>query len=159
MSGFSRPNFHSRTHPDPNTEDFINRMDEFHATYIQPLPEELAHGIKFERQKRSIRIAVLDTGIRIDEDDALLNGGQGRIIQKRNFLEMDEHDACDDDYGHGTHVVRLLLRFAPLAKIIVAKVSESKYLTGGSQIAKVRKRYQPDFGTYSLTYYDGDDRH
>ena len=114
-------------------------MDQFLREYIQPLPEELADKIKFERQKRSIRIAVLDTGIHIDEGDELLDGGQARIIRKRSFLGADEY-AYVDSYGHGTHVVRLLLRTVPFANIIVAKISESKYLTEGSQIAKVRKR-------------------
>jgi hypothetical protein len=121
-----------RTHLDPDTEDFVNRMDEFLDYYIQPLPEELADKIKLDRQKRSIHIAVLDTGIRIDERDELLDGGQERIVQKRNFLGADE-DAYVDTYGHGTHVVRLLLRTVPFAKIIVAKISENKYFIEGSQ--------------------------
>ncbi|KAK4443846.1 hypothetical protein QBC34DRAFT_416455 [Podospora aff. communis PSN243] len=124
-----------RTHPDTDTEDFIHRMDDFVGTYIQPLPEALADNISLERLRRSIRIAVLDTGIHIDKGDEILDGGQDRIIQKRNFLGADEH-AYVDSYGHGTHVVRLLLRFAPFANIIVAKISESKYLAEGDQIAK-----------------------
>ncbi|RYP46073.1 hypothetical protein DL768_007665 [Monosporascus sp. mg162] len=127
--------YQERTHTDPATEDFVSRMKKFVRDNILPLPGELAGNIKFEPQKRSIHIAVLDTGIHIDEGDELLKGGQKRIILKRNFLSEDEH-AYVDSYGHGTHVVRLLLRFAPSAMIIVAKVSESKNLTGGSQIVK-----------------------
>lgn len=34
-----------------------------------------------------------------------------------------------DQHGHGTHVVRLLLKFAPRAEIFVAKISDTKSLT------------------------------
>jgi len=112
-------------------------MTTFVKDNILPLPEELAGNIKIEPQKKSIHIAVLDTGIHVDETDELLKCGQERIILKRNFLNEDD-DTCADSYGHGTHVIRLLLRFAPFAKIIVAKISESKSLIGGSQIVKVR---------------------
>ncbi len=110
-------------------------MTGFIADYILPLAEEHGDKIKFERQNRSIRVAVLDTGIRIDEDK-LLKGGQERIIRKQNFLGEDQH-AYVDSYGHGTHVVRLLLRFSPHAEIIVAKVSESKWLSEIDPIVKV----------------------
>ncbi|KAL7948569.1 hypothetical protein V8C42DRAFT_314863 [Trichoderma barbatum] len=127
--------YQERTHPDSDTEDFVNRMTMFVKDHILPLPGELAGDIKFEPQKRSIRVAVLDTGIHVDERDELLKCGQDRIILKRNFLNEDDHTYVDS-YGHGTHVVRLLLRFAPFAEIIVAKISESKELTGGNQILK-----------------------
>ncbi|KAI1317242.1 peptidase S8/S53 domain-containing protein [Xylariaceae sp. FL0255] len=110
-------------------------MATFVKDNILPLPEELADNITFERQKRSIRIAVLDTGFHADERDELLKCGQERIILRRNFVGEDEH-AYVDSYGHGTHVARLLLRFTPFAKIIIAKISESKKLTGGSQVVK-----------------------
>ncbi|KAI9684271.1 MAG: hypothetical protein M1822_005744 [Bathelium mastoideum] len=123
---------------DPNTEDFTRRMTTFIEDNILPLPEELGHNITLEPQKRSIRIAVLDTGIRVDESDELLKSGQDRIILKRNFISEDKQ-ACWDSYGHGTHVARLLLRFAPSAEIVVAKVSESKDVSGVIQIVDALK--------------------
>lgn len=121
----------SRIHPDPNTEDFVSRMMGFIRDNIIPLPEEPQH--------RGIRIAVLDTGIHIDEEDELLKGAEDRIVMKQSFLGSDP-DAYVDSYGHGTHVVRLLLRFAPRANILVAKISESKQLTGIKPIVKVSRR-------------------
>jgi hypothetical protein len=112
-------------------------MKTFIEGNILPLPEELADSITLEPQKRSIRIAVLDTGIHVDEGDELLKSGQERIIMKRNFISEDKQ-AYSDSYGHGTHVVRLLLRFTPFAEIVVAKVSESKNLSEIIQIVDVR---------------------
>lgn len=117
-------------------------MDDF-KYYIACL-DGLEESRKSESQKRPIRIAVLDTGIRIDETDEtdvtdeLLKGGKARIAMKRSFIGHDDQHL--DSYGHGTHVVRLLLRFAPNAEIVVAKVSENKSFitTQMSQIIEVR---------------------
>jgi len=127
---------YSRTTIDPNTKKFVDLMDDF-KYYIECL-DELEESRKSESQKRPIRIAVLDTGIRIDETDELLQGGKDRIVMKRSFIGHEDQHL--DSYGHGTHVVRLLLRFAPNAEIVVAKVSENKFFitTQMSQIIKVR---------------------
>ncbi|TQV98984.1 subtilase family domain-containing protein [Cordyceps javanica] len=118
----------TRAGPDGDTEDFIARMTTFVTESIVPLPDELAQDIKHDRQKRNIRIAVLDTGIHIDGEDDFLIAAQTRILLKKNFLGNDEM-AYDDTYGHGTHIVRLLLQHTPFAEIIVAKIAESKMLT------------------------------
>lgn len=112
----------------------------FVKSNILPLPNDLEGDIALDSDtlKRDIRIAVLDTGFCADDGDELVQGGEERIIQKRNFFNADEHDFVDT-YGHGTHVVRLLLRFAPCAKIIIAKISNSKYeVAGDRQIVEVR---------------------
>ncbi|KAL6886896.1 peptidase S8/S53 domain-containing protein [Trichoderma evansii] len=109
--------YQQRTHPDPHTEDFVFRMFTFVENNILPLPNDKADDIMSGPLKRNIRIAVLDTGFRVDDEDELVKCGQERILLKRNFLGEDKH-AYIDTYGHGTHIVRLLLRFAPYAKII-----------------------------------------
>jgi hypothetical protein len=112
-------------------------MFKFVKSNILPLPTDPANDSDF--LKRDVRIAVLDTGLCVDDGDELVKGGQERVIQKKNFFSTDEHD-CIDNYGHGTHAIRLLLRFAPCAKIIVAKVSNSKYKIAEScQIVEVRR--------------------
>lgn len=131
----------TRSDPDRDTEDFLARMTSFVTDNILPLPEELACNIRHERQKRKIRIAVLDTGVHVDGTDELFQHGQTRLILKQNFFSKDK-TAYADSYGHGTHVVRLLLRLAPFAEIIVAKISGSKQLTEGSQIINVRRRHE-----------------
>jgi len=109
-------------------------MGNFNYQYIVPLP----------RQAKSIRIAVLDTGLRVDDRDTLLRSGSKRVLaHSGNFLEA-EYEAGNyiDNHGHGTHVVRLLLMLAPRAQIVVVKVSEGRSLasTRLEQIVKVRLR-------------------
>ncbi|KAH6997701.1 peptidase S8/S53 domain-containing protein [Ilyonectria sp. MPI-CAGE-AT-0026] len=78
---------------------------------------------------KRIRIAVLDTGI--DPTDNMIkaamkssNMKSPRIISKRSWVGSDEN--CNDTYGHGTHVTRLLLQMAPAAEIYVAKITDNK---------------------------------
>ncbi|PON20790.1 hypothetical protein TGAM01_v210298 [Trichoderma gamsii] len=117
-----------RTQTDNNTKDFVSRMSRFMANYILPLPDDPVEEITSDSDplKRNIRIAVLDTGFCVDSRDELVSEGEERIVQKRNFFSTDEDDHIDT-YSHGTHVIRLLLRFAPNAKIILAKISKSKH--------------------------------
>jgi hypothetical protein len=104
---------------------------------ILPLPTDPADDS--DVLKRNVRIAILDTRLCVDDGDELVKSGQERIIQKKNFFSADERD-CIDTYGHGTHVIRLLLRFAPCAKIIVAKVSNSKHeIAESCRIVEVRR--------------------
>jgi hypothetical protein len=113
--------------------DFIRRMECFIETYILELAGQATGG------GARIRIAVLDSGITIHSNDTLLEGGQARIIEKQNFLKSG---SILDSYSHGTHIVRLLLRFAPLADIIVAKVSNSKQDIRVDQIRTVRQEQE-----------------
>jgi hypothetical protein len=109
---------------------FVDLMEKYLLKHIDDL--ETPEGCE------KVRIAVLDTGLRIDEDDNLLYSGQGRVIEpQENFLDRGRD--CMDTHGHGTHVARLLLRFAPHAEIFVAKVSEGKSLeeTKLEQLVKV----------------------
>jgi hypothetical protein len=109
-------------------------MDNFNLQYIFPLP----------RQADPIRVAVLDTGLRVDDGDTLLRAGSKRVLaQSGNFLEAEyKVGGYVDNHSHGTHVVRLLLKLAPRAHIVVVKVSEGRSLasTRLEQIVKVRPR-------------------
>jgi hypothetical protein len=71
-----------------------------------------------------IRIAVLDTGV--DPADVMIKAARSRIIDKRSWIGSPEN--CDDTYGHGTHVARLLLSMAPAAQIFVAKITDNKHV-------------------------------
>ena len=107
-------------------------MGNFNCQYIVRLP----------RQAKSIRIAVLDTGLRVDDRDTLLRSGSKRVLaHSGNFLGAGyARGDYFDNHGHGTHVVRLLLRLAPRAEIVVVKVSEGRSLeyTKLGQIVQVR---------------------
>ncbi|OTB13976.1 hypothetical protein K445DRAFT_368160 [Daldinia sp. EC12] len=138
--------YQERMAPDRRTAEFIRYMEMFLEDRILPLPTTAMGGIEPKAQKVDIRIAVLDTGIYFNEEDTLLEGGKDRIIEKRSFLSNNQH-LWIDSYGHGTHIVRLLLRFAPRADIIVAKISESKESIGiGPIIEALEWVSHPDCG-------------
>ncbi|KAI1478324.1 subtilisin-like protein [Daldinia eschscholtzii] len=138
--------YQERMAPDRRTAEFIRYMEMFLEDRILPLPTTAMGGIEPKAQKVDIRIAVLDTGIYFNEEDTLLEGGKDRIIEKRSFLSKNQH-LWIDSYGHGTHIVRLLLRFAPRADIIVAKISESKESIGiGPIIEALEWVSHPDCG-------------
>lgn len=94
---------------------------------------------------RRIRIAVLDTGLYIDEDDEdnnVLRYAGERIVSElsRNYTGNDkERRNYVDKCGHGTHIVRLLLSLVPDAEIVVVKISEGPTLesTQLQQVADV----------------------
>jgi hypothetical protein len=69
-----------------------------------------------------IRIAVIDTGVNLN--DTLIKPQRKRIMGQ-SWVGDDETN-YNDTCGHGTHVVRVLLRTNLSANILVAKVSETK---------------------------------
>ncbi|KAK5653676.1 hypothetical protein OQA88_8706 [Cercophora sp. LCS_1] len=74
---------------------------------------------------RPIRIAVIDSGI--DMNDPVVRAKANQIKGKRNWTTLNPDD-CDDAYGHGTHVARLLVTVAPTSEIFIAKISTGKQL-------------------------------
>ncbi|KAH0441203.1 hypothetical protein CcaCcLH18_02113 [Colletotrichum camelliae] len=83
----------------------------------------LAETMTGKQVPRKIRIAVLDTGI--DRKDKMIKAAMGRkIVETRSFVDDD----CEDTYGHGTHVTRLLIAMAPSAEIYVAKITDNKHV-------------------------------
>ncbi|KAF6816890.1 hypothetical protein CMUS01_12193 [Colletotrichum musicola] len=81
-----------------------------------------------------IRIAVLDSGV--DSRNALIRPAitHGRINQNmsRSFVFYGSPaDWQVDSYGHGTHIVQLLLKTAPVAEICVAKICSRKTINEG----------------------------
>ncbi|KAL7892161.1 hypothetical protein HDV63DRAFT_390715 [Trichoderma sp. SZMC 28014] len=128
--------------PPPTTESsefsFITRMKTFRDRYIEtlPEPEETTDG------DGSVRVAIVDTGFSIngyDEENKLIwdplltnPSVEPRVTKRRNFFhagaaEPDPND-YEDRHGHGTQVARLVLRFAPRATVIIAKISDSNTL-------------------------------
>jgi hypothetical protein len=67
------------------------------------------------------RIAILDTGI--DMNHILIANKRSRI----QFLQGGKEDNHDYD-GHGTLVAHTILRLAPYAQILVAKVHDTPHL-------------------------------
>jgi hypothetical protein len=98
-------------------------------------PIGLAERLKGIQTPEKIRIAVLDTGI--DLTDMMIKPAMSRIIDKRSWVGSPE--SYLDNYGHGTHVARLLLKMAPAAEIFVAKITDDKNIDpeNMSRIAEV----------------------
>lgn len=124
-------------------------MKTFRDRYIEtlPEPEETTDG------DGSVRVAIVDTGFSIngyDEENKLIwdplltnPSVEPRVTKRRNFFhagaaEPDPND-YEDRHGHGTQVARLVLRFAPRATVIIAKISDSNTLneTKMTQLVKV----------------------
>ena len=105
----------------------MNKMEVFHQEYISrhsrfntgttPLP-----------RRGPIRIAILDTGI--SWGDRLISGAKNQICGFWTPIKLGQaaQEDCEDRYGHGTQVARLLLEVAPSAHIFIAKISEGKHL-------------------------------
>lgn len=123
--------------PKTTENDFTAHMDNFLDTFVIPYG-----GVAGD--SRNVRIAVLDTGLNVDDNDYLLQGAMSRIKMKKDFSGSGDED-CQDRCGHGTHVARLLLRFAPQADVFIAKISNSRSLEGTRlrQLAEVRPSSTP----------------
>jgi hypothetical protein len=92
---------------------------------------------------RPIRIAVLDTGLHIDDEDPLRFASE-RILDdlSRNYFRAESQlKNYVDTHGHGTHVVRILLTLAPDAEIVVVRITDGLSLerTMLQQVVDVRK--------------------
>ena len=83
-----------------------------------------------------IRVAIIDSGL--DMTDPVIRARAKQIKGKRNWTSPNPDD-CDDAYGHGTHVARLLVTVAPTSEIFVAKISAGKQLDNSNtdRIAQV----------------------
>ncbi|EXK27691.1 hypothetical protein FOMG_15919 [Fusarium oxysporum f. sp. melonis 26406] len=106
-------------------QEFITNLTEFYTNYVNPSPECIDPA-------QDITIAVLDTGLHRHESDVAFRYSKKIDEERCRDFVADEtgqtKGTFDDTHGHGTHVVKLLLRFAPRARIIVLKVSENSSL-------------------------------
>ena len=100
--------------------DFTSNMITLLEKHID-LPDE-----PHDKKRRRVRIAVLGIGLLVDERDVFLSQRKERVIKCRNFVDTrsGHNEDCTDTNGHRTHVVRLLMKFAARADIVVAKVAE-----------------------------------
>ncbi|KAK2772561.1 pfs domain-containing protein [Colletotrichum kahawae] len=117
-----QPNITSRPEETEDNE-FIERMREFADSYLPPFPRSTT---------RPIRIAVLDTGLLINEEDTLLLASAKRVISNlsRSYVGVKQDGKSDyvDADGHGTHVVRLLLGLTRHAEVVMIKISNGPTL-------------------------------
>lgn len=100
-----------------------------------------------------IRIAILDTGIELCEDDWAY---RSRVREVKSWLSNSgdcAHELYKGDRdldGHGTHAGGLLLKVAPDAEIFVARVfRDRKESKGGVMAGEIHERIT-DVGHYTL---------
>jgi subtilisin family serine protease len=82
------------------------------------------------RTFKLVRIAILDSGF--DPESPLLINDNPRIKGVRNFVHGTDASDMQDEIGHGTHTLGLLLKFATCAEIYVARVANQETLSRGS---------------------------
>ncbi|KAH0420861.1 hypothetical protein CcaCcLH18_13765 [Colletotrichum camelliae] len=104
---------------------FMRLMRNFADKYLPRFPRPTG---------RPVRIAVLDTGLLIDETDTLLLAGRKRVLLgfSRSYVKEEGPTGTVPDYedidGHGTHVIRLLLGLTRHTEIVVIKISNGPVL-------------------------------
>lgn len=75
---------------------------------------------------RRVKIALIDTGVDLEDPFISPEVESGRI---KGCSWVGEEDDISDSCGHGTHLVRLVLKVNKSADILVAKVSKGKSFT------------------------------
>ena len=116
---------------DQEARDWFTNL---HETVLEVAPRR--HTTKEER----IKIAVLDTGV---QQETFENWLQQRQIRNRvsytSFVNGDSGYPPCDDADHGTHIAALLLRTAPNADVLIARVANGTSIEAADSITKVRR--------------------
>jgi hypothetical protein len=106
-----------------------------------------------------VRIAILDSGFD-PSNSLLLNDDQRldpRIKRVQNFVRGAGPFDIQDEIGHGTHALGLLLSVATCAEIYIARVANKETLSRDSYDAIAEARLAPCQTTFH-TYANGLDR-
>lgn len=115
---------------------------------------------KFSSTFEPVRIAILDSGF--DPNNSLLINDNGqrdpRIKRAQNFVYKTDSWDIQDEIGHGTHALGLLLKVATCAEIYVARVANQETLGRNSYdaIAKARIAQYQSILMHMLMAHVGD---
>src|ERR1700722_5740704 len=117
--------------------------------YIDPFDAvmQLSEGSVDHRYRicEPVRIAILDSGFD-PKNPLLINDEQRfdpRIKDFRNFVRGTEPLDVQDEIGHGTHALGLLLGIATCAEIYIARVANQETLGRDSYDAIAQERITP----------------
>ena len=97
---------------------------------------------------KTIKIAVIDTGVNFDHPDLLGIGEDGKIVGGYDFIENDNFP--QDTNGHGTQVAGIIAAdgeitgIAPKSKILAYRVSEDGEAVSSDLIIKAIKQAMED---------------
>ena len=123
-----------------SSDYWFQQLDSFLDRVMNPLIETQKH--RSGGDKRT-KIAVLDTGI--DLRDPYIRSQKGRIKEMQNWVPNEKgfvvlKDVADS-FGHGTHVIGLVLKVAPCADICVGRIASGKSLENGeTYVAEVQSQ-------------------
>ena len=94
---------------------------------------------------KPVRIAILDSGF--DPKNSLLINDEQRLDPRikgvQNFVHGTESWDIQDEIGHGTHALGLLLEVATCAEICIARVANQETLGRDSYDAIAKARLAP----------------
>ena len=127
-----------------------HHVDSFDAA-MQPSAGSIENG---SRTFKPVRIAILDSGFD-PRHSLLINDDQRldpRIKGVLNFMHETDSWDIQDEIGHGTHALGLLLKVATCAEIYIARVANQETLGRNSYdaIAKASLAlYQSNSSTYA----------
>lgn len=106
-------------------------MGQFKDDFVLPESHQFHLTRKETNKPPAVVIAVLDTGVCIDDSDIMLCAGADTRLRRelsRNYFNprVDWEGWDSDIHGHGTHIVRILLQNTVSAEIVVLKVAEGR---------------------------------
>ncbi len=93
------------------------------------------------RGKKKVKIAILDTGIELSDDQRAIYERQDSKFIYKSWIDDNEEgfEKGRDDVGHGTHLATLLKRVAQHAVVYVARVFKERKPNMATEVKNVAK--------------------
>ena len=90
------------------------------------------------RGKQKVKIAILDTGIELSDDQRASHEQDDEFIYK-SWVDDDEEgfEKGKDDVGHGTHLATLIKKVAQHAVVHVARVFKNRKPNMATEVGNI----------------------
>ncbi|KAL1871948.1 hypothetical protein Daus18300_004584 [Diaporthe australafricana] len=109
------------------SRDFLyNRLQTFLNSYLHTIPE-FQRDSSPTKASRKVRICVIDTGLDKTHPSVMAAVMDDRLRAEKTFKDNGGTDT-NDEHGHGTHMMELILHVAPEADIYVAKIADARFI-------------------------------